>query len=33
VDDPDWSEPKRWLVHQARERLLERIGEARQQVQ
>jgi hypothetical protein len=33
VDDPEWSEPKRWMVHEARRRLLERIGQARQEVQ
>ena len=30
-DDPSWSPEKRERVHEARRRLLERIGQARQQ--
>ena len=30
-DDPSWSPEKREQVHEARRRLLERIGQARQQ--
>jgi hypothetical protein len=30
ADDPGWSEPQRERVYEARRRLLERIGQARQ---
>lgn len=33
ADDPGWSAPKLWMVHEARRRLLQRIGQARQNVQ